>query len=389
VRIAIDAREMAGKPTGVGRYLGEVLTAWSQLPGAAGHEFILCAPEPVNVARTGALRLTTLTAPGHGTAWEQLTLPRLVRQARADVLFSPGYTGPLLSPAPMVLAVHDVSFAAHPEWFSWREGWRRRVLTRLSARRAARVLTISDFSKREIVRHLGVDQAKIEVIYLGATPLSSLGPPEGGPYTRDGGPQVEQGGPRIDKTDVGAAFRRPEPLVLYVGSLFARRHVPELIEGFARLARRHPEARLEIVGDNRTQPPIDVATLASLAGAGGSVRARAYVSDRELATLYSQASAFAFLSDYEGFGLTPLEALAAGVPIVVLDTEVAREIYGPAAIYVERPDAALVDAALESALFDGTGRARLLEAAPHVLARYSWPECAHRTLQVLLASAAG
>ena len=112
-----------------------------------------------------------------------------------------------------------------------------------------------------------------------------------------------------------------------------------------------------------------------------------YVSDSDLAALYDRASVFAFLSEYEGFGLTPLDALAAGVPIVVLDTEVAREIYGPAAIYVESPQPALVRAALETALFDDGERRRLLEAAPQVLERYSWQESARRTLQVLLAAA--
>ena len=97
-------------------------------------------------------------------------------------------------------------------------------------------------------------------------------------------------------------------------------------------------------------------------------------------------SAFVFLSDYEGFGLTPLEALSAGVPIVVLDTPVSREIYGAAACYVDRPDPDVIAARLERVLFDAEERARLLDAASAVLARYSWDECARRTLQILLAN---
>jgi glycosyltransferase involved in cell wall biosynthesis len=303
MRIAIDARELTGRPTGVGRYLAEVLAAWSALPAAGAHEFILCATERVVLSRPSLLKMTALVEPGRGTAWEQTMLPRLVREAAPDVLFAPGYTAPLLTTTPTVLVVHDVSFSAHPEWFSRREGVRRRVLTQLSARRAARVLTVSDFSKREIVKHLGVDQAKVEVIYHGATFLS----------------------------DVDAAFSRRHavgsarhPVVLFVGSLFERRHIPELIDGFGRVAARHPEARLEIVGDNRARPRVDVEALAQAAGAGGRVHAREYVSEPELSELYAHATAFVFLSDYEGFGMTPLEALASGVPIVVLDTEISR-----------------------------------------------------------------
>jgi glycosyltransferase involved in cell wall biosynthesis len=412
VRIAIDARELGGKPTGVGRYLGEILAAWNLMPGAAAHEFVLCAPEalalerrapglgtgepgsvardsesrashpharvpspesPVpgpQAARYGSLRLEMRTASGHGTAWEQLTLPRLV--AGADVLFAPGYSGPLRGDVPMVVTVHDVSFAAHPEWFGWREGLRRRMITRRSAQRAARVITVSDFSKREIVRHLHTPADKVEVIYSGTTSLRA------GMTTGDRPSEPPAGGP---------AGGHREPLVLYVGSLFNRRHIPELIEGFDRLAGRHPDARLDIVGDNRTRPHVDVDAIVAASAARDRIRARSFVADEEVASLYGRASAFAFLSDYEGFAMTPLEALGAGIPVVLLDTEVAREIYGPAALYVPRPEPALIAQALERLLFDQAERARQLDAARTQLARYSWHECAQRTLQVLLACA--
>ena len=298
--------------------------------------------------------------------WEQFTLPRLVARARADVLFAPGYTGPVLgslaaafggADVPMVVAIHDVSFAAHPEWFSWREGRRRRLVTRLAARKAARVITISDFSKQEIVRHLGVSAARVDVTYVGRTLLTPPAP---------------------SHSDEG-------PTVLFVGSLFNRRHIPELLTGFEHVARKHPLARLVLVGDNRTRPFIDVDQLIAQSPVRDRIRALAYVGDAELASLYQRARAFVFLSEYEGFAMTPLEALGCGVPVVLLDTEVAREIYGPAATYVERPDPVLIAAGLERALFDEEERTRTLSAAATQLERYSWRECAQRTLQVLLA----
>ena len=104
--------------------------------------------------------------------------------------------------------------------------------------------------------------------------------------------------------------------------------MPELVEGFARLARRRPDVHLAIVGDARGVPPVDVGARVRAAGMEQRVTVRGYVTDTELAELYGRASAFAFLSSYEGFGLTPLDAIAAGIPAVVLDTPVAREIYG-------------------------------------------------------------
>ena len=358
MRIAIDGRELIGRPTGVGRYLRQLLTAWSDLPDAVAHEFVLCSPDSIDTASYERLPLSCVTARGSGTLWEQRVLPKLVASANADVLFSPAYTCPLWCPVPIVLVIHDVSFAAHPEWFPWREGLRRRILTRLGARRAAHVITDADFSRQEITRLLGIPSSRIDVIYLGASALHQAQPRE---------------------------HSRP-PLVLYVGSLFNRRHIPELIDGFRQLAARKPEARLEIVGDNRTKPRIDPEQLIAASGNADRARWRSYIQDDDLATLYGTASVFAFLSDYEGFGLTPLEAMAAGMPVVVLDTPIAREIYGPAAVYLEHPDPGPIADALERLLAPSDERGRLIDAGMKQVQRYSWRECAQQTLQVLLAT---
>jgi glycosyltransferase involved in cell wall biosynthesis len=110
---------------------------------------------------------------------------------------------------------------------------------------------------------------------------------------------------------------------------------------------------------------------------------QSYVSDHALAELYSRARAFAFLSEYEGFGHPPLEALNAGVTPVLLDTPVAREICGSAAIYVKSGDVNGVTAALTRLLFDETVRARILAAAASVLSRYSWTRAARETLEAI------
>ena len=348
MKIAIDARELHGKPTGVGRLLQELLAAWATMPEAQEHEFLPLAPE--HSAATG------------GTLWEQMVLPALARDAGADVLFAPAYSGPILPPMPMVVAIHDVSYAAHPEWFAWREGARRRTSVQLSARAATRIITISEFSKREIVAHLGIDDSKIVVVYPGVTPFTRGTSGAGRPLA---GRQA----------------------VLFVGSIFNRRHVPELIDGFARLARANPDVHLDIVGENRTSPHVKLESIVRGTGVGDRIHLRSYVPDEELRGLYAAASAFAFLSEYEGFGLTPLEALASGLPILLLDTAVAREVCADAARYVPRPQPALVEAGLRLLLFDTGERDRILDAATGVLARYSWNDCARRVLRVLVEAA--
>jgi glycosyltransferase involved in cell wall biosynthesis len=354
MRIGIDARELCGRPMGVARYLNGLLAQWAIDNRACQHEFVLYAPEALTVT-LDARRFATRIVPGPGgTWWEQVRLPAVAAKDHLDVLFAPAYTAPLLPTVATVVAIHDLSFAAHPEWFGVREGIRRRWLSRQSADRARAVITISQFSRRELTEQFGLAESKIHVIPPGITSPVVPSPAAGGPGS-----------------------------VLYVGSIFNRRHVPDLIRAFGPIARQHPLTSLEIVGDDRSAPREDLRTFIAAEGLTGSVRWRDWVDDRELGALYGGARAFGFLSEYEGFGLTPLEALAAGVPSVLLDTAVARETCGEAALFVRCGDIAATTRALERLLFDQATRARILEAAPSVLARYSWPRAARATLAVL------
>lgn len=349
MRIGVDAREIGGRMTGVGRYLQCLLHEWGL--SAPHHHWTLYSPDG-HVALSPGLHGEVAVVPGKGdTMWEQTALARAVRRDRPDVFFAPGYTAPLTTGVPLVVAMHDVSFAAHPEWYRWREGLRRRWLARRAARSAHTVITISDFSRDEILRHLRVAPERVRVIPLGVGLATA------------------------------SAFNARDPLVLYVGSIFNRRHLPALIDGFGLMAKRRRDARLEIVGANRTHPPQDLHALARTSG--DRIRIRDWVDDDQLRALYRQASAFAFLSEYEGFGLTPLEALAAGIPPVVLETAVARDVLGDGALYVARPDAALVADALHRAIGPGAERDAVLRAAPGVLARYDWRQTAAATLAAL------
>jgi glycosyltransferase involved in cell wall biosynthesis len=174
---------------------------------------------------------------------------------------------------------------------------------------------------------------------------------------------------------------------LYVGSIFNRRHLPDLIRAFASLAQRHPRITLDLVGENRTHPHEDLGYVVKSEGIEHRVHWRPYVNDDELQALYRSAGAFAFLSEYEGLGLTPLEALAAGVPPLLLETPVARESCQDAALYVKTSTVSDVADGLRRLLFDQALRSRLLAAASSVLARYDRARAAARTLSVLEACA--
>jgi len=353
--IGVDARELLGETTGVGRYLWELLRRWSARPDAAARRFVLYAPEPLTLDFPGIAPEQRVGGTGRGTWWEQTWLRRRVRADRPSVFFAPAYTAPVGIGVPLAVTIHDVSFAARPDWFRFREGLRRRWLTRYAARSAAMVFTDSSFSRGEIIARLGTAPVRLDVIPPGVTPRRG-----------------NTGGPR-------------EPIVLFVGSLFNRRRLPDLIAAFAGATRDLPGARLVIVGADRTWPPQDLSATAREHGVADRTDLRRYVPEAELQTLYNRASAFAFLSEYEGFGLPPLEAMTAGIPVVVLDTAVAREVYGSAATYVQPGDIAGTAAALRRFL-TRSNEAETGEQIARGLAtagRYSWDAAADATLEHL------
>lgn len=356
MRIGIDARQLCGESTGVGRYLAGLLGEWATGDAVSRHEFVLYVPEPISFP-LDSRKFPTRTIPGTaGTWWEQFRLPRRVRRDHLDVFFAPQYTAPLTLRLPFVVTIHDVSFAAHPEWFRVREGLRLRTLVRRAAVGARAVITVSEFSRRELLQWISLPEDRVHVVHNGI-PARHIVP---------------------------AAVKAPR--LLFVGSIFNRRHVVDLIRAFAPLARERRDASLDIVGANRTHPHEDIAGAIVKEGLAEQVRWHDYASDEQVRDLYARARAFAFLSEYEGFGLTPLEALAAGVPAVVADAAAARETCEEAAVYVQLGALAPITRALEQVLFDEGVRARLLAAAPGVVAKYSWSRAARETLRVIEAA---
>jgi glycosyltransferase involved in cell wall biosynthesis len=311
-------------------------------------------------------RITRRPLPGgRGLLWPDRQFGPAARRDGVDVLFCPAYTCPLRAQAPRVTAVHDFSFFSLPEDFSFREGLRRRLLVTASLRVSRTVVACSDFTRREILRRCPELEGQVSVVPLGAD--DDLPPPP-------------------DRTEARRRLGVEGPLVLTVGAIFNRRRLPTLLRAVCALRPRHPGLRLEVVGENRTQPELDLHALVRRLGIADAVRLAGFLPDPALADRYAAADAAVFLSEYEGFGLPVLEAMARGLPVVLADRPALNELFGAAALLVDPRDETAVAAALERALRDSGLRADLVARGRTLAARFSWEETARHTRAALAAA---
>lgn len=299
-------------------------------------------------------------------AWEQLCAPVVVRQEQVDVLHGMAFVAPLLSPCPTVVTVLDLSFLRFPEAF---KGFKRAYLTlatRISVRRAAKVIAISESTRRDVIELLGVPAERVERIYCGADPRFRPLP-----------------------VDEVAAFRRekalPEHFVLFLGTIEPRKNVLTLIEAYAALIAAEPR-RMQGVplvlagGRGWLAEPVyarieelDLQDRVSFAG---------YVPEEEKALWYNAATCLCYPSLYEGFGLPPLEAMACGVPVVTSNVSSLPEVVGEAALTVDPLDSAALCAALRRVLIDPEVRAELSALGVARARSFSWNEAALQTADV-------
>jgi glycosyltransferase involved in cell wall biosynthesis len=362
--IGFDARELQGRPTGTGRYLRNLLRVWSEGPDRLVAYLDGAAPDDPALRATRVETRVLGDRPRRGVIWQERLLPRAARADGIDVFFSPAYTCPLTLRVPRVTAVHDLSFFSLPHDFSALDGLRRRLLVAASLRASRAVVTISDFTRREIGARFPEVLPRVTAIPLGAD--DDLAP----------APGRERARRRLDVRG---------PLLLSVGSVFDRRCLPVLLRAVAGLVPSWPELRLDVVGENRSS--LDLAALVRSAGLRRHVRLSGFVDENELALRYAAADVAVFLSEYEGFGLPALEAMARGVASVVSSAPAMGELFADGAVLVEPHDDAAVRGAIDGLLRDPAARAERVARGRALARRFSWRATALRTREVLAAAA--
>ena len=318
MEVGLDVSPLARTRAGTARYLAGLLN------GLDGQEDV---------------RVRRLSFPGGASAfgdvvWYPALLP--LRARGLDVLHCPGIRAPFRSPVPLVVTVHDLAVLRHPEAFpAWSRNYSRLALPRIVGA-AARLIADSEFTRRELVELLRVDDARVRVIPLAPAPeFSREGPAANGDY------------------------------VLAVGTLEPRKNLGRLAQAAGRAG-----IELRVVGERGW---------GGIEADGDGVRWLGRVSDDELARLYRGALCVAYPSVYEGFGLPVLEAMACGAPVVTSRAGSTAEVAGDAAVLVDPLDTAEIAAGIEQAV------ARRDELAARGLERaagFSWRATAESTLAV-------
>ncbi len=360
--IAINAHllsEQAGyRRAGVHQYIYQLLRHLGQIDDGLRYTVLLGEGElPPDVSLSSLRsRWPTSRVPVR-VLWEHLAQPWVLQRIKADLVHGPVFIAPLISACPTVITIHDLSFIRLPHLFRPANRLYLTVMTRLSARRARRLIAVSAHAASESVHLLGVPMERIDVITHGVDPAFRPLPKH----------EVE-------------AFRQqrglPERFVLCVGTLEPRKNHTRLVEALARIY--DGESKLVLVGGKGWLYDKLFARVEAL-GLSDAVVFPGYVTNEELPLWYNAATAFAYPSLYEGFGMPILEAQACGTPVMTSNVPPLPEAAGDAALMADPYDVEALATNLDRLLTDRSLRSELRERGLAHARQFTWMRTAQET----------
>jgi glycosyltransferase involved in cell wall biosynthesis len=362
VLIGVDASRITRQLTGTETYTLHVLRNLLVDDQRNDYRLYLNRPIPTGLLPLrGRVTAKVIRLP---RLWTQVGLSTEMLRQPPDVLFVPSHVLPLVTPKRSVVVVYDVGHRFFPrahgvlEWLYVEWAIRRHV------RIATRLLTISEASKRDLVRLYGADPERIDVAY----------PAVDARFTPASVEHIE---------DVRLRHGLGKRYVLHLGTIKPRKNLPRLIRAFAQ-ADLPADTQLAL-GGMTTFGAAAVEKAIEETGLRDRVRRLAYVPDEDLTALYSGAACVTIVSLYEGFGMPALEALACGAPLVASNRGSLPEIVGEAGVLVDPLDIGSIAAGLERAFCASAAR----EAGPRRAASFTWSAAARVTLQALEQAFAG
>ncbi len=373
MHVAINAAFWNQPHTGSGQYTRQLvyhlnrlvsdLTITLVFPQAAGE------PEPEAVPPSVNVSLVAVRPGNVGKVWfEQRQFPRACREVGATVAHVPYWGAPLQSPVPLVVTVHDLTTLLIPEY---RRPFRNRLYNALvsaSARGASHIITDSEASKQDIIKHLHLPEEKISRIYLAAGSQFS---------SQDNG---------LLEMAVLRKYDLPETYVLYLGGYELHKNVTTLLLAWTYVGQALGEDYPLILAGRKPSEASDIYPdydfYIEQLGIAEYVRWLGYVAEEDKPVLYRNAETFVFPSRQEGFGLGVLEALASGTPVVTTNASSLPEVLGDAGFAVDPDDARNMAGAIISSIIQDNLRAELRQKGIKQAAAFSWEKTATETLLV-------
>ncbi len=357
MRIALDGTSLIGPRTGVGAVVEAITTGLAATEGVELTTLVVSRRAGADLAShlpagVGLRRLALPAAVCH-RLWRSIDHPAV---RGFDVVHGPNYVVPPAGGGAELLTIHDLTPWQLPELAAGAT-LAFPALVRRAVARGAHVHAVSSFVAAEVVDHLGVPAEPVHAIPNGVAPGLA------------------------GDAAAGRSLAGGHPYVLAVGTIEPRKDHPTLVEAFASLRSSHPELRLVIAGpDGWGVEAYDDAVRRT--GVASAIVRLGFVSEQTKADLLAGASVFAYPSRYEGFGLPPLEAAAAGVPVVATDAGAIPEVMADGASIVAVGDAAALAAAVDRALTDDDLRRRLVAAGHLRVQRHGWPEAVARLVEL-------
>lgn len=348
-----------GSMHGIARYVHELLMCLTDPKVAGGHEFfVIINPKSPLERHTWPQHMRLLEMEGSWISLrQQWELPQLLKSIRADLFHAPSFMAPLFCPCPMVMTIHDLNHMVLPQFYTPFHQFYYQIFVRSCIRRSEYILTVSNFSKNEIVRNLRVPSDKVFVTYNGVSAkYHPIDDPDLLAYVRD-------------------IYELPERFIFCLTNNKPHKNVHQLVRAYC-----YSTIDIPLV----LACPVDrnIIRIAENYGKKHLVYFAKFIHEEHLPSVYSMTHLFVYPSTYEGFGLPPLEALACGAPVVVARSSSLPEVVGDAAIFTNPFDYQDIARALELGVRDEDLRARLRRHAVVHAKRFSWQSMADQTLAI-------
>jgi glycosyltransferase involved in cell wall biosynthesis len=356
--VTIDARWLVG---GIGTYTENLLRGFGHNGNGLELHAIVREADAARV-KEWCTRVTVVNAPIY-TLWEQLLVPRAAKEC--NLLHVPHYNVPVLHRGPLIVSIMDViHISCAPYRHSARSYLYARPMLNFAARKADHVVTVSNYSKAQIVEALGIPETKITVIHCGV------------------GAEFH---PDYDKTECKSMVARlgiSRPYLLYVGNLKPHKNVSTLLQAVAQLhGRKKLSHELVIVGDDARWKRTIVDECVRL-GVADQVVFVPYVSQALLPKIYAAADLLVMPSNAEGFGLPIVEAMACGTPVACSQAASLPEVAGDAAAYFDPEDAENLAETIERLAHSSDLRESLRAKGLQRAKQFTWQEFTRKHIEV-------